>query len=110
MNLSFLSFLLFELIFILTTIEAAADIENNHVNGIIGAIVDNTSRIGKEQIVAMEMAVEDFNGDRNHSLVLQVRTSMREPLQAALAGKHIYTYIYISKSMVLILYALYCFH
>lgn len=55
---------------------------NNQVNGIIGAILNHRSRIGKEQRVA----VEDFNASRNQSLVLHIRNSCREPVHAALAG------------------------
>ncbi|KAL5736445.1 hypothetical protein ACOSQ2_031233 [Xanthoceras sorbifolium] len=55
---------------------------------IIGAIVDNSSRVGKEQRVAMEMAVHDFNEYNNQSRLvrLQLRNSWREPVQAALAA------------------------
>lgn len=54
--------------------------------GRIGAIVDCSSRIGKEQSLAMRMAVESFNSnDQNFSLV--IRDSESDPYQAALAGK-----------------------
>ncbi|XP_031253196.1 glutamate receptor 2.7-like [Pistacia vera] len=87
MSLALCSFLLLVLIFTLRADEAATDAENNHVKGIIGAIVDNTSRVGKEQIVAMEMAVEDFNIGSNQSLLLHIRTSKREPVHAVLAAR-----------------------
>ncbi|KAA8523969.1 hypothetical protein F0562_010600 [Nyssa sinensis] len=60
--------------------------EINHVNGIIGAIVDNSSRIGKEARVAMEMAINDFN-QANQSLVLQNRNSQGDPVGAVLAAR-----------------------
>ncbi|OMO89278.1 Ionotropic glutamate receptor [Corchorus capsularis] len=56
---------------------------------IIGGIVDNTTRIGKEERVAMEMALEDFNTNYkgNQSLILHVKNSSNKfPLQAALAA------------------------
>ncbi|XP_023524984.1 glutamate receptor 2.8-like isoform X2 [Cucurbita pepo subsp. pepo] len=54
--------------------------------GRIGAIVDCSSRIGKEQSLAMRMAVESFNSnDQNFSLV--IRDSESDPYQAALAAE-----------------------
>lgn len=62
--------------------------ENEPRMGIIGAIIDNSSRIGKEERVAIEMAVEDFHATGNQRLALHIRNSQREdPLQAALAGR-----------------------
>nr|POE59601.1 glutamate receptor 2.1 [Quercus suber] len=52
--------------------------------GVIGAIVDNSSRIGKEERLAMKMALEDFYYRFNQSLVLEVRNSQGQPIQAAL--------------------------
>ncbi|PQP93852.1 glutamate receptor 2.8 [Prunus yedoensis var. nudiflora] len=70
--------------------------ENEPRMGIIGAIIDNSSRIGKEERVAIEMAVEDFYANRNQRLALHIRNSQREdPLQAALAA-------YISNAIALI--------
>ncbi|KAI4333608.1 hypothetical protein L6164_018392 [Bauhinia variegata] len=70
---------------------AAADESSNisqvHVKGIIGAITDNSSRIGKEQIVAMKMALQDFYHRRNQTFVLHLRNSKGDPLQAAHAAK-----------------------
>ncbi|XP_022981889.1 glutamate receptor 2.8-like isoform X2 [Cucurbita maxima] len=54
--------------------------------GRIGAIVDCSSRIGKEQSLAMRMAIESFNSnDQNFSLV--VTDSKSNPYQAALAAE-----------------------
>ncbi|KAJ4726397.1 Glutamate receptor [Melia azedarach] len=66
----------------------AAEAENNnyHVKGIIVAVGQNSSRIGKEQRIAMEMAVDDFNGSGNHSLLLYTRNSTRQPVHTALAA------------------------
>ena len=58
--------------------------------GVIGAIVDNSSRIGKEESVAMKMALEDFYVKFNQSLVLHIRDSQRQPIQAALEGNYTY--------------------
>ncbi|CAK7350077.1 unnamed protein product [Dovyalis caffra] len=60
---------------------------NNHVNGVIGAIVDTSSRIGKEEIVAMEIAKEDLYHYQSQTLILHVKDSdQRKPLRAALAA------------------------
>lgn len=55
--------------------------------GIIGAsFVDNNTRIGKEEMVAMEMAIEDICNQTNHCLALQVKDSQGEAALATLAG------------------------
>ncbi|KAK4851341.1 hypothetical protein QYF36_014273 [Acer negundo] len=82
---------LLALVLIFAPNEAAEMVEeNNRVKGIIGAIVDKTSRVGKEQRVAMEMAVHDFNkysSNQTRLLVdLQLRNSWRQPVHAALAA------------------------
>ncbi|XP_057955060.1 glutamate receptor 2.1-like [Malania oleifera] len=56
------------------------------VKGIIGAIVDESSHIGKEEKVAMEMAIDDFTCKNNESLVLHIKDSGKEPLRAALSA------------------------
>ncbi|KAA8523961.1 hypothetical protein F0562_010608 [Nyssa sinensis] len=58
----------------------------NHVKRIVGAIVDYSSRIGKEEKVAMEMAIDDFFNYTNQSLILQLKYSQGEPIKAALAA------------------------
>lgn len=67
----------------------AAD-DGTHVMGTntIGVITDNKSRNGKEEIVAIKMALEDFYqySNQNFGLDLQIRNSHGDPLQAALAG------------------------
>ena len=57
-----------------------------HVTGIIGAIADNNSRSGKEEIVAIKMALDDFYHYSNQRFVLHIQNSQGDPLQAALAG------------------------
>lgn len=66
------------------------------VIGIVGAIVDNTSRACKEEKVAMRMAIEDFNfNNTNQTLILHIINSSGDPLQAALAGSNkIFFYYY----------------
>lgn len=70
---------------------------NNTTNGvvdIIGVIVDNSSRVGKEDLVAIQMAIEDFCNLQNHSCpAFKFMTSQGQPTQAALAGMYIYIYI-----------------
>jgi len=56
------------------------------MKGTIGVIADNNSRNGKEEIVAVKMAMEDFYHYSNQSFGLQIRDSHADPLQAALAG------------------------
>ncbi|KAG4960756.1 hypothetical protein JHK87_037389 [Glycine soja] len=68
----------------------AAD-DGTHVMGTntIGVITDNKSRNGKEEIVAIKMALEDFYqySNQNFGLDLQIRNSHGDPLQAALAAR-----------------------
>ncbi|KAK6934202.1 Ionotropic glutamate receptor [Dillenia turbinata] len=52
--------------------------------GKMGCIVDTSSRVGKEEGIAVEMAVEDFNNYFNKSLNLIIKDFQSEPLQAAL--------------------------
>jgi hypothetical protein len=52
----------------------------------IGAIVDTSSRIGKEEIVAMEVAKEDFYGFGNQT-VFPIKDSQKDTIHAALEGK-----------------------
>ncbi|KAL3508726.1 hypothetical protein ACH5RR_028127 [Cinchona calisaya] len=59
------------------------------VKGIIGAIVDYSTRIGKEEIVAMNMAVEDVYNQTKRHLVLLVKDSRGEAVQATLAARHL---------------------
>ena len=71
--------------------------ENDDVKGSIGAIVDYSSRIGKEEKVAMEMAIENFNSQYTDLHIdLLINSSQGEPIQAALAGKSISSYPLIS--------------
>ncbi|XP_040989999.1 glutamate receptor 2.8-like [Juglans microcarpa x Juglans regia] len=59
----------------------------DNVRGIIGAIVDNSTRIGKEQKVAMEMAIEDVHDRTSQSYALRMKNSHGEPYRAALAAR-----------------------
>ncbi|XP_011010292.1 PREDICTED: glutamate receptor 2.8-like [Populus euphratica] len=63
---------------------AAEGVQAKGIN--IGAIIDMSSRIGKEQRVAMEIAMEDFYGTGNQTLVLHIRDSQRDPVCAAVAA------------------------
>ncbi|KAG5032652.1 hypothetical protein JHK85_016634 [Glycine max] len=60
--------------------------ESSEVEGIIGAILDSSSRIGQEHSVAINLALEDFNIKNNLSFALHVRNSQGDPLLAAIAG------------------------
>ncbi|CAK9182953.1 unnamed protein product [Ilex paraguariensis] len=61
--------------------------EISYVKGIIGAVVDERTRAGKEEKVAMEMAISDFFNHTNQRLILRVKNSKGQPVQAALAAK-----------------------
>lgn len=82
---SLFGFINIHIIIILLGNTTTAD-ENSDVKGIIGAILDSSSRIGQEQTVAMKMTLDDFNRYRYQSLTLYIRNSQGDPLQAALAG------------------------
>ncbi|KAH7512617.1 hypothetical protein FEM48_Zijuj12G0109900 [Ziziphus jujuba var. spinosa] len=73
--------------------------KNGSVIGIVGAILDNSSRAGKEEELAMKMAIEDFHSDyyssTNQTLILHVINSDGDPMQAALAARDL-----ISKQQV----------
>ncbi|KAJ7948714.1 Glutamate receptor [Quillaja saponaria] len=90
-NVLLICFIAFVLIFQQNGIadKSAETSERNHVKGIIGAIVDNTSRIGKEESVAMKMALEDFYYFHNQSFALYTRNSRGDPLQAAAAARNL---------------------
>ncbi|OMO65286.1 Ionotropic glutamate receptor [Corchorus olitorius] len=53
----------------------------------IGALTENSSRIGKEQATALEIAVGNFNNSRNHKFSLHFQDPGREPLEAASAAE-----------------------
>ncbi|KAK1416725.1 hypothetical protein QVD17_25841 [Tagetes erecta] len=55
----------------------------------IGAILDQTSRPGKETKVAIELAVQDLNNKTDHPLVLYLQDSRNKPLYAAIAAKEL---------------------
>ncbi|KAI8006097.1 Glutamate receptor 2.2 [Camellia lanceoleosa] len=64
--------------------------QTNHVKkSIVGAIVDFSSRIGREEKVAMELAIDDFYFNTNISLILEVRDSGGDPIQAAHAATNL---------------------
>ena len=60
--------------------------ESSDDKGIIGAILDKSSRIGQEHAVAINLALEDFHQKNNLSFALHVRNSQGDPLLAATAG------------------------
>ncbi|KAJ7981796.1 Glutamate receptor [Quillaja saponaria] len=89
---TFLPFLLF--FFLLLPEMAAADgsskrMAHGKVGGTIGAIIDYNSRIGKEEKVAMEIAMEDIYRKTRMNFVLRTVNSERQPLRAALAARNL---------------------
>jgi hypothetical protein len=71
----------------------------DHVRGIIGAIVDNSTRFGKEQKVAMEMATKDVYDKTGSSCDLRLITSQTEPYQTALAGIYVGSFSQLSHTL-----------
>ncbi|KAL3508725.1 hypothetical protein ACH5RR_028126 [Cinchona calisaya] len=59
------------------------------VKGTVGAIVDYSTRVGKEETVAMQMAVEDFYNLTKQQLLLIVKNLRGEAVQATLAARHL---------------------
>ncbi|KAG8386378.1 hypothetical protein BUALT_Bualt03G0142600 [Buddleja alternifolia] len=60
-------------------------------NSVVGAILDCSSRVGKEERVAMEIAIQDLyeSSRKNRKLNLRVKCSRGEPIQAAQAARHL---------------------
>ena len=56
------------------------------VTGVLGAIVDDSYRVGKEERVAIKMALQDFHQATNQSLTLHMKSSRGDPMKAALTG------------------------
>ncbi|XP_044461043.1 glutamate receptor 2.7-like [Mangifera indica] len=64
----------------------ASDSENGIIN--VGAIIDKNSLIGKQEITAMNVAVQSFNSNsKSHKLSLHIRDHGRDPFQAATAAE-----------------------
>lgn len=61
--------------------------EKDLVAGVVGAIVDQDSRLGKEEKIAMEMAIKDFYEKTNQRFHLHIVNSQNDPVQAAFAGE-----------------------
>ena len=60
----------------------------------IGAIIDSNSRIGKEQKVAMQIAVQNFNNtSTRHKLDLHFQFPGPDPLRSAYAGEQSNPYL-----------------
>jgi hypothetical protein len=53
--------------------------------------VDTSSRIGKEEIVAMEVAKEDFYGFGNLTFLL-INDSQKDTIHAALEGNYMFCF------------------
>lgn len=55
---------------------------------ILGAIIDGTSRAGREANVSMQIALDDISRKTNQSFVLHITNSYGKPALAALSGKN----------------------
>ncbi|RVW42942.1 Glutamate receptor 2.7 [Vitis vinifera] len=74
-------------VLLLSPAAAAADHGGtSHSNDSIGVIVDYGSRVGKEEKVAMELAIDDFYKKTNQRLVLHSRDSQGDPLRARISA------------------------
>ena len=67
--------------------DEAANRTNEVTN--IGAIIDVSSRIGKEEKIAIEIAAENFNKhhSKSHKLSLYFKDPGKDPLQVVSAGQ-----------------------
>nr|GMC70230.1 glutamate receptor 2.8-like [Ipomoea batatas] len=88
---AFTSLIFISFLFLLHFSPASGSHRNNHGNGsVIGALIDRSSREGKEAAVAMEIAMADINiqfGYTSQGLVLHVKNTRSSPLQTALQGR-----------------------
>nr|XP_043627197.1 glutamate receptor 2.8-like [Erigeron canadensis] len=75
----------------LTTGTLATTTEVKHNTGLtrIGAILDQTSRPGKEAKVAIEIAIQDFYNKTSQRSVLYLQNSRSKPIHAAIAAKEL---------------------
>lgn len=76
---------LFKIPFIVK-IDAKSIRSNSSDAFVIGAIVDMSSRVGKEARIAMEVAIDDFSAKTNQNLTLYTTNSKRNIVQAIHAG------------------------
>ena len=53
----------------------------------VGAVIDGTSRAGKEANVSLQIALEDISRKADQRLVLHIINSRGEPALASLSGK-----------------------
>lgn len=71
-----------------TTFSTAALQEHQHEEFSLGAILDYNSPAGKEEKVAIKMAMDDFFPPVSlHRSTLQLKKSRGEPVQAASSGE-----------------------
>lgn len=75
------------LLLLLGAISSQCKYTKPQFKGTIGAIIDSTSRAGKQEKIAIEMAVEDFFNSTGHKPLLHVRDSQGRPVQAAWDGE-----------------------
>ncbi|XP_077229051.1 glutamate receptor 2.9-like [Tasmannia lanceolata] len=77
---------LFSFLLLSHAAKVTAQVENGLLQANIGAIIDANSRIGREEKIAMEIAIEDFNNSSPTTrLALHISDSSGNPLQAVSA-------------------------
>ncbi|KAL8235413.1 hypothetical protein R6Q59_021513 [Mikania micrantha] len=69
-------------------LQATGSLEAGNETG-IGAILDQTSRPGKETKVAIELAIQDFNSKTDKPFVLYLQNSQNKPFRAVIAAKEL---------------------
>ncbi|PIA30586.1 hypothetical protein AQUCO_05500119v1, partial [Aquilegia coerulea] len=62
----------------------AKKVDNSKLS--IGVILDYSSRIGKEEVTAMKMAIQDYYEYTNHKPVLHIRDSGQNPVRTTFAA------------------------
>lgn len=61
-------------------------INSSKVIGCIGGITDCSARVGREEKIAMEIAIDDFYNLTGHKLALELRDLSGNSAQAILTG------------------------
>lgn len=67
----------------------------------IGAVIDGSARVGKEQIIAMKIAVRDIYRDSCSQIALHVRDSSESSVHATAIGKIILPHFQNEQHLIL---------
>jgi ionotropic glutamate receptor len=83
------SILLLSITFILSNSSGQLNDEDTEFISIIGAVVDCSTRVGREEKIAMDIAVQDIYRLTGHNLALHVLDLPENSARAAFAGMFI---------------------